>query len=84
MNHFSQHTKGHPRGDGRDPVAERLLNALVGLLESALPVLMSDNDLTNDDLEIEDTDLLDPTDDEPVFDELQPGDLSGDDPIELQ
>ena len=46
---------------------------------------MSDTDLPiDDDAEIEDTDLVGPTDDEPVFDELQPGDLSGDEPIELQ
>jgi len=50
---------------------------------------MSDSDLPeetilDDDVEIEDTDLAGPTDDEPVFDELRPGDLSGDDPIELQ
>jgi hypothetical protein len=40
-------------------------------------------EILDDDIEIEDTDLLDPTDDEPVFDELRPGDLSGDEPIEL-
>ena len=55
----------------------------------ALPRDMSDSDLPeetilDDDVEIEDTDLAGPTDDEPVFDELRPGDLSGDDPIEFQ
>jgi hypothetical protein len=39
---------------------------------------IEENEILDDELEIADTDLAGPTDDEPIFDELRPGDLRGD------